>query len=95
METKDQLRYLQARKRVKQIKGFYIHAAIFVAVNLLLIFLKVTKQEDISINDFWGMGLWGIGLLAHGLTVFLPNFFLGSDWEERKIRELMNKNKGK
>ncbi len=93
MENKDQIKYIQAKKRVKQIKGFYIHAAIFVLVNLLLLFLKTTKQENISTDDFWGMGLWGIGLLAHGLTVFLPNFFLGSDWEERKIRELMDKNK--
>lgn len=95
MENKDQLRYLQAKKRVKQIKGFYIHAAIFVAVNLLLIFLKVTKQEDISLKDFYGIGFWGLGLFVHGLSVYLPNFILGSGWEERKIRELMEKNKGK
>ena len=93
MENKDQIKYIQAKKRVKQIKGFYIHAAIFVLVNLLLLFLKTTKQDHITVDDFWGMGLWGIGLLAHGFTVFLPNFFLGNDWEERKIRELMDKNK--
>ena len=36
---------------------------------------------------------WGIGLVAHGLSVFVPQFVLGKDWEERKIRELMEKNK--
>ena len=95
MENNDQIKYLQAKKRVKQIKGFYIHAAIYVCVNLLVIALKSLKYENIEIKDFFGIGLWGIGLLVHGLSVFLPNFILGNDWEERKIRELMDKNKGK
>ncbi|RZJ51219.1 MAG: 2TM domain-containing protein, partial [Chryseobacterium sp.] len=36
---------------------------------------------------------WGIGLAAHALSVFLPTFVLGRDWEEKKIKELMDKNK--
>ena len=36
---------------------------------------------------------WGIGLLAHGLSVFLPGMILGNNWEERKIKELMEKDK--
>jgi hypothetical protein len=44
-------------------------------------------------NQFWGIGLWGIGLFAHGLSVFLPNFILGKNWEEKKIRELMERNR--
>lgn len=44
--------------------------------------------------------LWGIGLLGHGLWVFkgetrikkfFRNFVLGKSWEERKIREFMDK----
>ena len=42
---------------------------------------------------------WGIGLVIHGLRVFRQRIFsaktftntiLGNEWEERKIRELMN-----
>lgn len=35
----------------------------------------------------------GVGLAAHGLSIFLPTMILGSDWEEKKIKELMDKNK--
>jgi hypothetical protein len=36
---------------------------------------------------------WGIGLVAHGFSVFVPQWFLGNDWEERKIKEIMEKEK--
>jgi predicted RND superfamily exporter protein len=36
---------------------------------------------------------WGIGLAAHGLSVFLPSLIMGKDWEEKKIKELMEKEK--
>lgn len=84
--------YERAKKRVKAVKGFYIHALVYVLVNTLILFLKYQKHGSIEFHD-WGIGLWGIGLTIHGLSVFLPNFILGSDWEERKIREIMDKSK--
>lgn len=95
METpnKEDIRYLNAKKRVKQLKGFYIHLGIFVAVFVLSFGLKMLKGNLPDEGNFWGFGLWGIGLAIHGLTVFLPNFILGSNWEEKKIRELMDKNR--
>ena len=86
----DNIKYLQAKKRVKQIKGFYIHAMVYVVVNAFILLLKFQKHGSIEVHD-WGIGLWGIGLAIHGLYVFLPNFILGRNWEERKIRELMEK----
>lgn len=85
--------YQRAKKRIKRIKGFYIHATVFVLVNLLLLVLKYLKHDDAGWSSFFGMGLWGIGLLCHGVSVFLPGLFLGRAWEEKKIRELMSKNK--
>ena len=86
------IQYERAKKRVKAIKGFYIHAMVYVLVNGLILLLKFQKNDDIEFHD-WGIGLWGIGLLIHGLSVFLPNFIFGKDWEEKKIRELMDKDK--
>ena len=91
----DNIKYQQAKKRVKQIKGFYIHATVFVMVNLFLIALKYLKHGDDTHYNFWGMGFWALGLFAHGATVFLPDFILGRNWEERKIREIMDKTKDK
>lgn len=98
METNNKdIQYERAKKRVKEIKGFYIHALVFALVNLFLIGVKFAKYESFEEffqhNQFWGIGLWGIGLFAHGLSVFLPNFILGNNWEEKKIRELMDKDK--
>lgn len=88
------IKYREAKKRVKTIKGFYIHATVYVVVNIFLIFINVKSDSDpLNINNFWTAILWGIGLAAHGLSVFMPNFILGKNWEEEKIRELMNKNK--
>lgn len=88
----DNIKYLEAKKRVKQIKGFYIHALVYVLANAVIMILKFKKHGSIEIDD-WGIGLWGIGLAIHGLSVFLPSFILGRNWEERKIRELMEKDK--
>ena len=85
-----EFRYLQAKKRVKEVKGFYIHALVYILVNLAIVLLKYYKNGTIHFQE-WGLGFWGIGLLIHGFSVFIPNFFLGKNWEERKIRELMEK----
>ena len=37
--------------------------------------------------------VWGIGLLAHGLSVFVPNWIMGQNWEDRKIKEFIEKEK--
>ena len=91
--NKDDIKYQQAKKRVKQIKGFYIHLIVYILVNLFLVALKLVKNQDYDSGNFWGMGLWGVGLVVHGLSVFLPGFLFGNDWEERKIREIMDKNR--
>jgi 2TM domain len=36
---------------------------------------------------------WSIGLLGHGLASYRWMPFIGKDWEERKIRELMEKDR--
>lgn len=93
----DEIRYLEAKKRVKEIKGFYIHLLVYICVNLFIIFLNFRDLEPEESYFHWSNFLtlffWGIGLFAHGLGVFLPNFILGKDWEEKKIRELMDKNR--
>lgn len=89
--------YLQAKKRVQAIKGFYIHALVYVLVNAFIIYSNAVgdHQGFQTMNNYWTAIFWGIGLTAHGLTVFAPNFFLGKDWEQRKIKELMDKDKNR
>ena len=79
--------YEQARKRVSHIKGFYnnLFAYLFVIPILCWINLQTTSFPWVV---FPALG-WGFGLLMHGMEAFGYNPFLGRNWEERKIRELM------
>ncbi|WP_379967337.1 2TM domain-containing protein [Epilithonimonas sp. UC225_85] len=97
IDKKEDIQYQQAVKKVKKLKGFYIHLMVYIFVNIFLIILNLTdfqKGETIRTWDIWATPFfWGIGLLAHAAGVFCPGFFLGKDWEEKKIRELMEKYK--
>ena len=88
-------RYFAAQKRVKSIKGFYIHFTVYVFVNIVLSIQIYLNTQ----NDFWRWEsfstalFWGVGILAHGTSVFGSNLLFGNNWEERKIKEFMEKDK--
>jgi len=90
-------KYYEALKRVKRIKGFYTHALVYLVINLMFVVINYQNlgegESYFQWHNFITAFFWGIGLLAHGLSVFLPGMILGSDWEERKIKELMEKEK--
>ncbi len=88
--NEEEIKYQKAKKRVKAIKGFYIHFAIYILVNLFLFLLNII----ISPGTLWFLVPllgWGIGIIAHALPVFGSGRLLGADWEEKKIREIMEK----
>lgn len=90
------IKYLEAQKRVKRIKGFYTHALVYFIVNLFIISQNINLRSESSwldLDNYWTAIFWGVGLAGHGLSVFLPNFIMGNNWEEKKIKELMDKNK--
>ena len=89
MDQEGQQRYEQARKRVKELKGFYTHAAIYVLVNIMLFVINLLTGGGWWF--YWPLIGWGIGLGVHALNVFGFGGKLGQDWEERKTRELMDK----
>lgn len=97
MNTQEEIKYQEAVKRVKRIKGFYTHAAIYVVVNIMIVILNIQDLEPgesyFKIENFFTAFFWGLGLLTHALSVFLPNILLGSNWEEKKIKQLMEKDK--
>lgn len=89
--------YLRAQKRLKDIKGFYIHAFWYAVVNIFLIVMIAANSD----GDIWRLGtfstplFWGIGLGFHALGVFGKNMFFSKKWEERKIKEFIDKDKRK
>ncbi len=86
--------YLRAQKKVKALVGFYWHLASYVIVNLFLIILITSNGVPFfSFGTFATAFFWGIGLFFHFLGVFGPGLLFGKNWEERKIKELMDKDK--
>ena len=99
MESKDEIKYQEAKKRVKRIKGFYSHLLVYLVINTMIFIVNIQHldagENIFSFKNFSTAFFWGIGLLDHGLSVFLPTMILGNDWEERKIKEIMNKENSK
>lgn len=97
MTTQDEIKYEEAVKRVKKIKGFYSHLAVYILVNSMIVFLNIKNLEEgetyFQFKNFMTAFFWGLGILSHALSVFMPNWVLGEKWEERKIKELMEKDK--
>jgi hypothetical protein len=90
----ESFKYRRAQERVAKIKGFRIHATIYVFINLMLILGNGIShvQAGQSFFQFYMLFtplFWGIGLGIHGIRVFVPNFLFGSKWEERQIERIM------
>ncbi len=56
-----------ARKRAGAKLGWYIHATVFIAINVMLFMLSAMSGRNWAIFPFFG---WGLGLMIHGLVVF-------------------------
>jgi len=82
--------YKRAKKRVEAKIGFYIHLAVYVGVNLLLIIINLTSSPQYLWSK-WPLFGWGIGVFFHGLSVFV---FSGGRLEgvkEKMIEEEMKR----
>ncbi len=81
---------LAIRQQVRRERGFYIHAAIFVAVMALLFAIDLFTSP----GRFWAqwplLG-WGVGLSLHALAVFGGLSPFGADWERRKVEERLRR----
>jgi hypothetical protein len=83
-------RYFKARKRVEEIKGFYGNLIAYVVVNIGLMVINLLTSSG-YLWFFWPLLGWGIGVVFHGMKVFNYMPFFGKDWEEKKIKEFMDK----
>jgi hypothetical protein len=87
----ERMNYEDAKERVEQLRGFYMHLAAFLLVNLFLIVTNwLTSPGDWWF--YWPLFGWGIGLTLHGFSVFFDGGIFGKQWESKKIKELMGDN---
>lgn len=86
----EQAKYQDAKKRVEEIKEFYIHLITYIVVNAVLVVINLVTSPG-YLWFAWALLGWGIGLVIHAFSVF--SSFWGKSWEERKIKEIMEKDK--
>lgn len=84
-------KYKRAKKRVRNLRDFYQHLITYIVVNTFLFILNAVTSSESWWFIYPLLG-WGIGLAAHGISVLNGGFF-GSDWEEKKIKKYMEKDK--
>ena len=88
----EQARYERAKKRVEELREFYQHLVVYLVVNAFLLALNLWTSPG-HLWFYWPLLGWGLGVAIHGATVFGNNRFWGQRWEERKIKELMEKDR--
>ena len=84
--------YIKAVEKVEKLKEFYQNLASYCLVIPFLIFINLRFSPGFQWFWFPAFG-WGIGLVFHFLEVNNYNIFLGRNWEEKKIEQLMKKDK--
>ena len=84
-------KYARAKEHVEKLKAFYIHLFMYlVATPFFIGFNLLSGPFPWAIFPIFG---WGIGVLFHAAEVYEWNPFLGQNWEERKIKKLMDREK--
>jgi len=68
--------------------GFYIHLAVYIGVNILLVIINVSTSPKFLWFK-WPLIGWGIGVFFHAMGVFV--FSGGSALKERMIEKEMKK----
>ena len=91
-EDLENSKYVKAVERVEKLKEFYQNLASYCLVIPFLIFINLRVSP--GFHWFWfPIFGWGIGLVFHFLDVNNYNIFLGKNWEEKKIKEMMEEEK--
>lgn len=78
--------YYRAKKRVQELKGFYGNIISYCCVIPFLVFINLRFSPGFQWFWFSALG-WGFGVTMHAFKVF----GYSADWEERKIREILEK----
>jgi hypothetical protein len=86
-------KYARAKKKVKEIKDFYVHFSIYLLMVPVFVLLNLNSTSfPWALFPIVG---WGLGVSGHAMEVFNYNPILGKGWEERKLKEFMDEDQFK
>jgi uncharacterized protein YhhL (DUF1145 family) len=84
-------KYEKAKKRVEELRKFYGNLVTYTVINVILIIINLVTSPG-NLWFYWVTIFWGIAILLHASRVFIfKGRFLGEQWEEKKIKEIMEK----
>src|SRR5688572_13027498 len=72
--------YEAARQRVEAKIGFFVHAAVYVVINVIFLII-------VGWDFLWATVFWGLGLAFHGFATFFKDDPRLRHWKERAIQK--------
>lgn len=91
-QESEQERYKRAKARVNELREFYNHLWAYAGVNVMLFIINWITAPG-AWWFYWVTVFWGIGILWHAIGTFGTSKLTGKAWEEKKIKEIMDKEK--
>jgi hypothetical protein len=92
-DQSDSPAYQRARKRIKELRDFYTHLGIYLAMILGLFLINLLANPRV-LWFLWPTIGWGVIVLFHGVSLWIEGTF-GQRWEERKTRQLMERERSR
>lgn len=77
-----------ARRQIAMLRGFYRHLMVFAMVNAGLLAINLLASPG-HLWFVWPLLGWTVWLGLHAFATFARGRWLGAEWEERKLRELL------
>jgi len=84
-----------ANKKVVKLKAFYSHMFVYI---IGVIFFILKEYFEVSFNFFpfqylnlYVMGAWTVFFLVSAIDIFASFKIFGEEWEERKVKSIMEK----
>ncbi|GGW40475.1 2TM domain-containing protein [Arenibacter certesii] len=102
MENFDDNKRKRAKRRIEELKGFYVHLVIFIVINLSISINKILRnirEGETLWEAFWDFGtfavwiFWGVGLVFHASKTCNYNPFFTKKWEERQVKKFMEEDR--
>ncbi len=105
METSKNTQYERALKKVGVIRRFYKHLRVYIIINVLLLLLRakifkffndgnisdVQFDRWLDWNTYGTASIWGVALFIHWVYAFQYKFKFFKNWEDRKLKEILEK----
>ncbi|MGB5982397.1 MAG: 2TM domain-containing protein [Nonlabens sp.] len=88
-----QQRFTKAKDRVEELRAFYQHFLLYIVINMGIAVFNFYIDQWRTPWFLFALGGWGIGLMGHAIATFDLNPLTNKDWEQRKIQEMLKKEK--